>query len=603
MISRWFESFNDLSIKYKLFFSYLALILIPLGMFLIINTFVTEKENEKEVLYSARQVLSQTNSFLQFKTESAVNSLNVIALNDTVQELIQKKPEQYSDNIGLWIVDSIKLDKVFVISKGNPDIRNIHLYMKEGLASLAQNSDIVDLNQFKDSDWYRKLLSDRNTVEWFGDSYFPQENGESYIHVVRNIPSSQNLHESIGVVQLEIPAKTIELILDQSIFTKSTTALLINKRNEIISTSSKHIDTSLETYHNIQSAFALDNLDSGLVKTLNINNEKILVGLQNVKNTDWTLLLITPYTDIQSLSNKSRKPMILVFLIIAMITLPLSFLAASSAVKRIKALMVQMRKVVRGDYNVTIIPSSKDEIGELIRNYSYMLTTISSNIDEKYLLGKEMKNLELRALQSQINPHFLYNTLDLINWMSVKNGVPEIGSVVEALSRFYKLSLSEGEDMITIKNELEHVRVYVQIQNMRFEEGIQLEVNVPDVVLDYCIIKIVLQPIIENAILHGILEKEVETGKILIWSENDDRMITLHVQDDGIGMSDELVSQLLTHMPPSDKRLGYGLKNINDRLKLNYGDEYGLAFESKLGIGTTVSVRIPLLNGLIPFEV
>ena len=211
-------------------------------MFLIINTFVTEKENEKEVLYSAQQVLSQTNSFLEFKTESAVNLLNFIVLDDTVIELIQKSAEQYTDNIGQWIADSSKLESIFAISKNNPDISDIHLYMKQGLASLAQNSNLMDLNQFVDAAWYKNLMEGRKAIEWFGESEFLHEDGKRYIHATRNIPSGDNLLESIGAVRIDIPAITIQQILDQSIFTQSTTAVLINSRNEIISTSSNNTE-------------------------------------------------------------------------------------------------------------------------------------------------------------------------------------------------------------------------------------------------------------------------------------------------------------------------------------------------------------------------
>lgn len=595
MIFRRLSRLQDLSIKYKLFLSYLVLILIPLCMFLYINASVSQRENEKDVLYSARQVLGQTRAFLEFKTESAVNSLNMIALNDTVQELSQKNRDLYQNNIGLWLLDSGTLDKVFLVSKSNPDIRLVRLYMKDGLISLAQNETFKDLNRYRHSVWYKSLMEEKNKIKWFGNGAFPQEGDEPYIHVIRSIPSSTNLLDSIGAVQLSLPASTFQSILDQSVFTPSSKALILNGRNEIIGTSSQFGRPDLESYNGILSAFASEDLGTGRLKTLEVNGEKLLVGAQHVGNTDWTLLLTTPYADIHSQSNKSRKPMILVFLVIALFTLPFSFFAASTAIKRIRALMVLMRKAVRGDYQTTLVPGSADEIGELIRSFNHMLTTISGNIEEKYLLGKEIKNLELRALQAQIDPHFLYNTLDLINWMSVKNKVPEIGDVVVALSKFYKLSLSDGQDIISIRNELEHVKTYIDIQNMRFDGSIRLEIEVPEIVLSRSVIKIVLQPIVENAIIHGILEKPEERGTISIRSDFDGRTITLYVRDDGVGMPADRIAKIMSDAYGPKDRLGYGLKNIHERIQLVYGEEFGLAFESEPGKGTTVSVRIPAL--------
>jgi len=580
------------SIKYKLFLSYFALIIISLCLFLVINTIVIEQENEKEVIYSARQMLSQTRSFLEFKMQSAVNSLNVITGNETVYELIVKSPELYANNTGLWMLDAASLEKIFLVANNNPDISSIHLYMKQGLASLGQNASFLDLNQYADTVWFHDLDTKKNFIKWYGKGYFPEQDEANYVYALRVIPNNENLRESVGVVRMNIPESTLRTLLDHAIYTKSTIAVLINSRGETISASSNTTEYRSDVYRDILASFESERTQSGPLKTLDLVSGKTLVGVEDVANSDWKLMLITPYQDIRGLSEKTRRPMILIFAMIAAITLLLSLLAASSAVKRIKSLIIQMRRAVRGDFNVTLIPRGRDEIGELIRNYNYLLTTIARNIDDQYAMGKEIKNLELRALQAQINPHFLYNTLDLIYWKSIQHKVPEISQAVEALSKFYKLSLSKGEASIPIRDELEHVRAYVQIQNMRFEDGVTLIVDVPELLLEQHIIKIVLQPIVENAILHGIFEKEEERGTITIHGELNGRVITLQITDDGVGMSEEQVAGLLTgSLQP--KRSGYGLKNINERLQIHYGEAYGLSFESKLGAGTTVTVKIP----------
>ncbi len=580
------------SIKYKLFLSYCALIIISLCLFLVINTIVIEKENEQEVIYSAHQMLSQTRSFLESKTQSAVITLNVIALNETFNDLITTSTESYVDNVGRWLIDAASLDNLMLAVKNNPDISSIHVYMKQGLASFGQNETFLDLNQYVDTAWYRDLNAKKNVIEWFGKGHFPENDGANSIYALRVIPSNRNYRETAGVLRLNIPERKIRALLDHAIYTKSTTAILLNGKGETISASSNTTEYRPDAYRDILASFESERTDSGPLKTLDLVSGKTLVGVEDVANSDWKLMLITPYQDIRGLSEKSRRPMILIFAMIAAITLLLSLLAASSAVKRIKSLIIQMRRAVRGDFNVTLIPSGRDEIGELIRNYNYLLTTIARNIDDQYAMGKEIKNLELRALQAQINPHFLYNTLDLIYWKSIQHRVPEISQVVEALSKFYKLSLSKGEASIPIRDELEHVKAYVQIQNMRFEDGITLIVDVPELLLEQHIIKIVLQPIVENAILHGIFEKEEERGTITIHGELNGRVITLQITDDGVGMSEEQVAGLLTgSLQP--KRSGYGLKNINERLRIHYGEAYGLSFESNPGAGTTVIVKIP----------
>jgi two-component system sensor histidine kinase YesM len=178
--------------------------------------------------------------------------------------------------------------------------------------------------------------------------------------------------------------------------------------------------------------------------------------------------------------------------------------------------------------------------------------------------------------------------------MSIRNNVPEISGLVEALGRFYKLSLSRGEDIVSIGNEIEHVKTYVKIQNMRFNNNINLEINFPEELLGYSIVKIVLQPIVENAILHGILEKDDEKGTIQIEGFLENNTIRINVKDDGIGMNDSRIREILSGESTLEPH-GYGVHNINERLRLNYGNEYGLTFVSEEGKYTIATVRIPAL--------
>jgi two-component system sensor histidine kinase YesM len=214
-------------------------------------------------------------------------------------------------------------------------------------------------------------------------------------------------------------------------------------------------------------------------------------------------------------------------------------------------------------------------------------------VEDKYRLGQAVKQLELKALQAQINPHFLYNTLDLINWMSAKYKAEEIRALVSALSKFYKLSLSGGEDTVRVRGELEHVQAYVQIQNMRYADCIRLILNVPEPLLDYPILKLVIQPLVENAIFHGIRHKADENGIIEINGEIQNEVLCLHVRDDGVGMPEERVNGILSAHPHTENHHGYGVRNIDERLRLRYGAGFGLSFRSAPGEGTTVTVRIP----------
>lgn len=592
------NKFNDLSIKFKLFLAFLSLIALPMLLFLFVNTYISSSDNEKQSLYSAHQVLSQTKSFLEFKTESARNALNFIASNDKIQDILERTPDEYEDDIGLWYIDTIDLSSAFFPVKSNPDIYKVHYYMMDGPASVFKNDDILDLEEFKDSNWYKRLMSRKNVVQWFGKNNFQNDAEIDCIYAIRKISKSQNINENIAVIKIDIPVIAFESILNQAIFTKASSCLLINSYNEIICASSNNSINSKEDISDIVSVLPVLADGQGTWKTINYNNEKILVGAHEIENSDWKLLLVTPYEDILSLNNKNNKRMIYIFFIIAPLTLPLAFFTAASATKRIKMLTYNMRNAVNMNFNLPILPMSNDEIGELSRNFNYMLTKISMLIDEKYDLGKKFKNLELKALQAQINPHFLYNTLDLINWMSIIHKAPDISKVVETLSKFYKLSLSKGNDIVTIQNELDHIEAYVQIQNMRFENRIELEIDVPTDIRECRILKLIFQPIVENSILHGILETDDEAGKIIIRGKKEGTDILLFIEDNGVGMDEEKAFKLLDGTCSADKHEhhGYGINNINDRLKLNFGADYGLSYTSFPGKGTTAIIKIPSQN-------
>ncbi len=215
------------------------------------------------------------------------------------------------------------------------------------------------------------------------------------------------------------------------------------------------------------------------------------------------------------------------------------------------------------------------------------------------MYGQQIKNLELKALQAQINPHFLYNSLDLINCTAISHSVPQISRMVKALGQFYRLSLSGGNEQILLAGEMKHARLYVDIQNMRFEDSIQAHWSLDEDAGRCLIIKIILQPLIENAILHGIFEKDSKRGNLWVSARRNADVITITIEDDGVGMNEEeLYAAFFSaeRKSLSETSGGYGVRNICDRLLIAYGEPYGLSCESTPGRGTTVTISIPAIE-------
>lgn len=216
-------------------------------------------------------------------------------------------------------------------------------------------------------------------------------------------------------------------------------------------------------------------------------------------------------------------------------------------------------------------------------------------MDEQMKAAEELRIAEFNSLQAQINPHFLYNTMDMINWMALQGQTSEISSAVQSLSRFYKLTLSRKKSISTIGEEEEHVSIYLKIQNMRYHNNISFISDIPDELTDYQIPKLTLQPVIENCVLHGILEKDTKSGTIILtgWMENED--IILLISDDGVGIPPEKLSTIISENSTGSSSGGTNIAvyNTHQRLQLLYGKSYGLSYSSNPGQGTEVQIRIP----------
>jgi two-component system sensor histidine kinase YesM len=230
-------------------------------------------------------------------------------------------------------------------------------------------------------------------------------------------------------------------------------------------------------------------------------------------------------------------------------------------------------------------------------SFNIMIGKIRDLLDSKIKEQENLKKAELRALQAQINPHFLYNTLDTIIWMAESKKTEQVIEIVSALSKFFRISLSKGKDWITIAEEIERTRSYLIIQKMRYRDILDYKIEIDERVADNTILKLILQPLVENALYHGIKNKR-EGGTISVRAKlNDENEVLLEVEDDGIGFTLEKLAQLQAELEndSDDIRVesGFGIGNVNNRIRLYYGKQYGLSVKSEYNTGTCVTLVIP----------
>ena len=326
---------------------------------------------------------------------------------------------------------------------------------------------------------------------------------------------------------------------------------------------------------------------------VNVNGKEYLITKRIMDNTGWCLVNMVPYSQI--LSDLWRTTLIMALAIVGILVITLIGLdqILTNVIKPLKKLESHMKKVNLENLNEKVVIDTDDEISHLAGKFNSMLERIE-NLKEQVVEEQEDKRkYELQALQAQINPHFLYNTLDSIIWMAETQDT-NIVPMTEALAKLFRISLNKGNEEILLKKELEHVKNYLIIQSMRYADKFTYDIQTEEHVENCHVIKLIIQPIVENCIYHGIKKKR-GSGHISIRAFQQEKNLIIKVSDDGCGMTEEIRSKILSDEiePENISGSGIGVRNVNERIQLRFGKEYGIFYESEEGKGTTVTYVLP----------
>lgn len=344
------------------------------------------------------------------------------------------------------------------------------------------------------------------------------------------------------------------------------------------------------------------------------NGEKYLMykGVASINN--WQIYILKSKSELLESVGNLRHLIVGMTVVMIGFCLMIVAILARQLTSSLQRLAVQMNRVQNGEMDARYYYPYKDEIGGIAKSFNYMADRVEKSMkkQEEYIevlkkerdfveqIQKQKRKAELRALQAQINPHFLYNTLNTITWLASDKGMDEIRVLSHSLGKFFRISLSRGAEVITVKDEIEHVRSYLTIQEIRYSEVMQYEVDVPEELMKYTVLKLVLRPLVENAIYHGIKEKE-GVSFIRITAEKKtnpigNEWLQFVVEDNGKGISPEKLENINQGLEEgtTDNREGYGIFNVNERIKLYYGEEYGLYYESREGEWTKAILTIPM---------
>ena len=332
------------------------------------------------------------------------------------------------------------------------------------------------------------------------------------------------------------------------------------------------------------------------------NNIKDLTTLVQSGIQDYVYLETSNFVTVQTELNRNNRNSTVFAILVAVVAMSISLLlsgrASRSVTRPIHDLCGLTEKVAGGDFSVKTQVEAGDEIAVLTRSFNDMTEEIGILVDDIRKKQENLRIIENRLLQEQINPHFLYNTLDAIVWLAEENKSVEVVKMVTSLSDFFRTTLSKGHDYITVKEERTHIESYLEIQQFRYQDILDYEIQMDEEIYGYIIPKLTLQPLVENALYHGIKNKRGK-GKILITGKKQDDKIIFQVIDNGKGMTEEELNSLRKKMAGTDtgnETKGFGVSNVNQRIKYYYGDEYGVFFESKENEGTNATIIIAAKN-------
>jgi two-component system sensor histidine kinase YesM len=325
------------------------------------------------------------------------------------------------------------------------------------------------------------------------------------------------------------------------------------------------------------------------------NGQKRLVTVKTVNYTRWKIIGISYMDEILTAKNEINEFIFKILFFVILFIISIFVFISAKISKPIKKLEQSMKMVEKGQFDINIDVTGEYEVVQLSKTFNLMVSRIKELMNQIELEQEAKRKSELNALQAQINPHFLYNTLDSIVWMAENEKSQDVITMVTALAKLFRISISRGKTIITVQQELEHARNYLIIQKVRYKNKFEFKIDVQEEALQYKTLKLILQPIIENSIYHGI-EYMVDEGFIEISVKVVKDKLLYQISDNGLGIKPELLKNILAYESHNKSGSGVGVKNVHQRIQLSFGKEYGLEIESELEEGTIVKIWVPLIK-------
>ncbi|WP_314590373.1 sensor histidine kinase [Paenibacillus terrigena] len=567
--------FNRIQFIIAFFFILITVVTVLIVSFMLYNKFSNTAEDTAEL--NMGQVVEQ----VKYNLEMYVK--NLTSIFEVVEETIDR-----SSSFSSPILE----EQLNSIMKTREDLISIAVFTRDGkrvvnIPKLAMRPNTLLQRQ----SWFYSALENPEKLS-VSSPHIQNLFKTQYrwaVSLSKQIAYQQHGMDNKGVLVVDMNFKTIDELSRQVVFGKRGYVYIIDSYGNIV----YHPQQQL-----IHAGLKYEDLERVLTYSYGsyqdeLDGEQRMITIKTVNPIGWKVIGVA-YKD-ELLTTKSELGTFLLWFLIVVIifVLLLAIFVSARISSPIQRLAKSVKMLGEGHLNTPIPVSGIYEVEELSRRYHVMLQQIRHLMDQIIVEQEAKRKSELDVLQAQINPHFLYNTLNSVIRLVEKGQSGEAVSAITSLSRFFRISLSKGKNFITVQEELEHVRHYLIIQTIRYKNKFHYTIEAEEQVLPCLSMKLILQPIVENAIVHGI-EQMADKGMIRIVAKVDDGKLLFEIMDNGLGMSQNVMDRLLLHEVPNSQGSGVGVRNVNQRIHLHYGSEYGIQFDSELEEGTTVRISLPL---------
>lgn len=541
---------------------------------------------ENSSLYT-QTIIQQMNQNIDSYIDYMENTSYLVSSNEDVQKYL------FGDTADPEARDRI-LSQFETILDSRSDILNLGIIAENGrmLINNGQRLTNQDLD-IHSQEWYTNALEGRESVYLTSSHVQHIISGERpwVITLSRGIRNKEmgTGQEKEGVFFIDLNYSAISELCDQSMVGNQGYAFIVDAVGNIV-----YHPQQQQLYNELQT----ENIDLVMnagsdIVTWGDGINKKMYSISRSEKTGWTVVDCVRVEELLRRSNEAQSIYVLVAIGLMAVALFFSRFVAKSITLPIQRLCDSMERVQEGDFSVSdIVVDSENEIGSLTKSFNVMTQRIHELMAQNIREQEAKRKSELKALQSQINPHFLYNTLDSIIWMAEGKKNEEVVLMTASLARLLRQSISNEDELVSIGQEIEYARGYLTIQKMRYKDKLEFWIEVEPSILNIRLIKLVLQPVIENAIYHGLKYKE-SRGLLLVKGFMKNGNAVLQVIDDGVGMDQETLDHIYERHKVDYHSNGVGIYNVQKRLQLYYGNEYGIVYESKPGEGTTATITIP----------